>query len=57
MKTIYLTPTERAWLARHHGIVVRREEKGHAKFWRRDGSEGWLPIDTLKDIIAGEGAA
>jgi len=51
-----LNPTERAWLARYHGITVRREVDGAAKVWHRDGSSAWYTIDKLKDIIA-QGAA
>ena len=57
MKTIYLTPTERAWLARHHGITVCIETNGAAKCLHRDATCAWYAIDTLKEIIAGEGAA
>ena len=46
-----LTPTERAWLARHHGIVVRIECNGVATVWHRDGTEGRYAIETLKGII------
>jgi len=52
-----LTVSERAWLARHHGITVCIETKGAVKCLHRDGTHAWYAIDTLKSIIAGEGAA
>lgn len=56
MKTVYLTPSERAWLSRSHGITVCIETGGAAKCLHRDGTSAWYAIETLKAIYA-QGAA